>query len=193
MKLTPAPARPDSKSLQPGSGYAQPFDLLAACHERVQRSLDLLARLNAHCAKAGADATAASAAADVLRYFDLAAPLHHQDEELHVFPALEAAGNAALTDLCARLRAEHRQIEQRWQTLRPLLQDLTEGRLDLPPLAAASQAFIDIHRQHLLDENDQVFPAAESTLGPAQQHDMGLEMAGRRGLDLSGSAAPGSR
>lgn len=193
MKLTPAPARPDSKSLQPGSGYAQPFDLLAACHERVQRSLDLLARLNAHCAKAGADATAASAAADVLRYFDLAAPLHHQDEEAHVFPALEAAGNATLAELCTRLRAEHRQIEQRWQTLRPLLQDLIDGRLNLHPLTAASQAFIDIHRQHLLDENDQVFPAAESTLGPAQQHDMGLEMAARRGLDLSGSAARGSR
>ncbi|WP_397535183.1 hemerythrin domain-containing protein [Roseateles sp.] len=193
MKATPVTGRPSPEPLQAGSGYAEPFELLSACHERVQRSLDMLERLNAHCASHGADARAASAAADVLRYFDIAAPLHHQDEELHVFPALEAGGDAALADLCVRLRAEHRQIEQRWQTLRPLLQDLIDGRLDLRPLADASQTFIDIHRLHLLDENDQVFPAAESTLGPAQQHDMGLEMAGRRGLDLSGSAAPGSR
>ena len=32
-------------TLNPGSSYAQPLALLAACHERVTRSLDLLERL----------------------------------------------------------------------------------------------------------------------------------------------------
>lgn len=31
-----------------------------------------------------------------MRYFGLAAPLHHQDEELHLFPPLLAGPDAAL-------------------------------------------------------------------------------------------------
>lgn len=193
MKPILAPTRPATEALQPGSGYAQPFELLQACHERVERSLGLLQRLCAHCASAGADANARSAAADVLRYFDIAAPLHHQDEELHVFPALEASGDAALVTTCATLREGHRQIGVRWAALRPLLQAITQGSVDATALSAAAQAFIDIHQQHLLDENGLVFPAAQARLDSGQQRAMGLEMAARRGLDLSGSAAPGSR
>lgn len=60
--------------------------MLEACHERVQRTLGLLGRLREHVRKQGVDNDARQAARDVLRYFDIAAPLHHQDEELHVFP-----------------------------------------------------------------------------------------------------------
>ncbi|MCB1958559.1 MAG: hemerythrin domain-containing protein, partial [Rhodocyclaceae bacterium] len=71
----------------PGAGFDQPFELLSACHDRVQRSLDLLRRLQDHLAIHGADGQAQDAARDVLRYFDIAAPLHHDDEERHIFPA----------------------------------------------------------------------------------------------------------
>ena len=78
----------------PGAGYEAPFEMLDACHERVERMLRLLNKLRAHLQASGWDAQAAEAARDVLRYFNEAAPRHHEDEERHVFPAVLAAPDA---------------------------------------------------------------------------------------------------
>lgn len=166
---------------QPGSSYQQPFELLAACHERVERSLNLLARLCEHLATAGPDAMARDAARDVLRYFDIAAPLHHRDEELHIFPAL--AADPLLAPVCARLLAQHREIEAQWQPLRALLQALDTA--ELPALRRAAEAFARLHQEHLRSENELIFPAARAMLGEAQAQAMGVEMAARRGLRLT--------
>lgn len=167
---------------QPGSSYQQPFELLAACHERIERSLRLLARLCDHLATAGPDAVARDAARDVLRYFDIAAPLHHQDEELHIFPAL--AGNPALAPVCARLQAQHREIDAQWRPLRTLLQTLDPA--ELAALRRAAEAFARLHQEHLRSENELIFPAARTLVGEAQGQAMGIEMAARRGLTLTG-------
>ena len=105
----------------PAVGFEQPFEMLQACHERVQRSLDLLRRLTAHIDAHGHDAASRSAAADVLRYFDLAAPLHHEDEELHVFPALAASPDAGVRQAIATLRDDHRRMAERWARARLVL------------------------------------------------------------------------
>lgn len=78
----------------PAVGFEAPFDMLEACHERVRRSLALLNRLVTWVDEHGHDDMSRSAASDVLRYFNLAAPLHHQDEELHVFPLLSCGDDA---------------------------------------------------------------------------------------------------
>lgn len=179
-------------TLDPGSSYAAPFDLLAACHERIARSLTLLERLVVHVDTNGIDAAAASAATDVMRYFDIAAPLHHEDEERHVFPAL--AGDAALAPVCARLSAEHRDIAAQWARLRPLLDDAAAaGEVDAEALRREAAAFAALHDAHLRTEDELVFPRAAQDLTPAVQASMGTEMAARRGLDLSRSASRGSR
>jgi len=54
----------------PAAGYEAPFQILHACHERVQRTLSLLQRLQAHVAQQGADAQAIQAARDIVRYFE---------------------------------------------------------------------------------------------------------------------------
>jgi len=170
---------PTRGGLEAGSSYAAPFGLLAACHERVQRSLDLLLRLLAHALSQGPDRLAQDAAADVLRYFDIAAPLHHQDEERHVFPALPGDPR------CQRLIAQHREIDTQWQALRAGLQDL--ARLDaaqLLDLEQQAQAFAALHEAHLRCEDELVFPAAAVQLDAAAQQAMGSEMAARRGLRL---------
>jgi iron-sulfur cluster repair protein YtfE (RIC family) len=95
----------------PAASLDQPFELLAGCHDRVRRSLALLQRLVEHVRAHGADAQARSAADDVLRYFDIAGPQHHLDEEKHVLPLLEASGDAALIDAAHKLRADHRQLD----------------------------------------------------------------------------------
>lgn len=165
----------------PSAGFDQPFEMLAACHARMERSLDLLERLGRHLHDKGCDAQARSAAADVLRYFDIAAPLHHQDEELHVLPQLRAQGQAGLA---ARLRADHQVMEHDWARLRPDLLAVADGRLDGRTLAAAVARwtqFAALYRRHLAAEEAQVFPAASAALTPAQQQAMGAEMAARRG------------
>lgn len=167
----------------PAASFDEPFEMLAACHERMQRTLDLLARLRAHLPAHGADAQAQQAARDVLRYFDQAAPQHHRDEELHVFPPVLASGDAASAALVKRLQQEHRQMEEAWVAARGVLAAIAEGRLQQADAAAsqALEAFSTPYAAHLAGENDVVFPAARALLDAAATAAMGREMRRRRG------------
>lgn len=173
-----------------GSSYEQPFELLLACHERVERSLQLLLRLCQHLKAQGLDGRARDAARDIRRYFDIAAPLHHEDEERHVFPVLEQQEDEALREVCARLRDEHQRIHAQWQVLRALLAQLdtlpdgATTALQQDMLSRASDAFVGLHKEHLRLEDQLVFPGARQGLSAARQQAMGEEMAARRGLDL---------
>lgn len=166
----------------PAVGFEQPYDMLAACHERVQRSLDLLMRLIAHVRTQGHDVQSQSAARDVLRYFDLAAPQHHLDEERHVFPRLLTQGSAAEQALVQRLQTEHREMEALWTQLRPALQSWSTAHEPSPleELEPLAQRYTALYAQHLNDENTLVFPVAQ-THTPAQElAAMGAEMQARR-------------
>lgn len=164
---------------EPAAGFDEPFALLGACHDRVRRMLALLERLQAHVARHGADPDARSAARDVLRYFDIAAPLHHEDEERHVFPLLRAAGQAALAD---RLQADHLAMKPAWAAVRATLTALAEGRT-VRPEPGAWEAFAVLYRRHLQDEDAQAYPLAAARSGPEAQAAMGAEMAARRGVN----------
>ncbi|MBX9960167.1 MAG: hemerythrin domain-containing protein [Burkholderiaceae bacterium] len=167
----------------PAAGFEQPYAMLEACHERVQRTLDLLERLIDHVAQHGHDAQSRSAAADVLRYFDLAAPLHHQDEELHVFPPLLAGEDVALQAVVRRLQAEHREMETCWAALRPTLLRWREaGASDAPDATLRAQAarFAQLYAGHIPVEETLVFPGAQAGMDAAHQAAMGQEMQARR-------------
>jgi hemerythrin-like domain-containing protein len=167
----------------PAAGFDQPFEMLAGCHERVQRTLDLLGRLVVHVQGHGADAPAQAATRDVLRYFDIAAPQHHLDEERHLVPVLQASGNAALQAAAARLLAEHRLIEQAWAELRQALVTLEAG-LMAPTLAAEAGRFIALHGPHIVLEDGLAFPTARECMTPVQIVAMSADMAQRRGVSL---------
>lgn len=164
----------------PAAGFDAPFEMLDACHERVRRSLALLDKLIAHLREGRFDAPAADAARDVLRYFDLAAPLHHEDEERHVFPAVEAA----LPDAVRRLRDDHRAMTVAWAQLRvPLAALAADPQAARAPgfvggLQAAAAAHAALYAQHLQTEETLVFPQACECV--ADQAAMGAEMARRR-------------
>lgn len=167
----------------PAVGFEQPFEMLGACHERVQRTLDLLGRLITHVDQNGHDSQSRSAAADVLRYFDLAAPLHHQDEELHVFPPLLAGDDAALQAMVRQLQTEHREMEDLWAALRPtLLQWCEPGASDRPDASWRQMAdrFALLYAAHIPIEETLVFPGAQSGMDTARLVSMGAEMQARR-------------
>lgn len=172
-------------TVSPGAGFEAPFDMLGACHERVERSLKLLGRLTQYLHSHGVDESARSAALDVLRYFDIAAPAHHQDEERHVFPQLLEHNDTALSALVQRLRADHVLIEACWRELRVCLVALRDANatpFNATTLNSHAQVFIDLHSEHIRLENDMAFPRARTGMSAEQTNTMGQEMAQRRGV-----------
>ena len=168
----------------PGAGFDQPFEMLDACHDRVRRSLDLLARLRSYLHDKGCDDSARQAARDVLRYFDMAAPLHHEDEERHVFPPLLAqTGDAPLLALVRQLQRDHVQMAERWAAARGALQAMGDGQLQAftPAHGAALDDFAACYADHLRHEDESIYPAARALLGAPAQQAIGREMAARRG------------
>ena len=173
-------ARP-SLYLSPAAGMDQPTEILSACHERMERTLALLERLALHLnGPAGADAAAQEAARDILRYFDLAVPHHHLDEELHLVPALRRCGHAELAD---RLLAEHLTLTRAFEFIRPRLTALRDhGRR---PATDDWGRFAALYRRHIELEDSLVYPRSFSSLHEADRKAMGREMARRRRIPAS--------
>ena len=160
----------------PAVGFDEPFEMLAACHDRVRRSLDLLLRLQAHVHQHGVDDQARDAAADVLRYFDRAGPAHHEDEERHVLPRLRTAGLAEMAD---RLHADHAEMTRLWARLRAPLLAWTQGTV-VALDADLLRRYVSLYEAHLAVEDEQAFAKASAGLDAAALLPMGEEMAARR-------------
>ena len=196
----------------PGAGYEAPFEMLDACHERVERMLRLLHKLRAHLQASGWDAQAAEAARDVLRYFNEAAPRHHEDEERHVFPAVLAAPDApalphtgtgegtgigsSLHAVVRRLLQDHADMQTRWASARPVLERIARPATGpWQPLDTAEEAALDgfasLYASHIEAENHLIYPAAQQALTPAQLQAMSADMMARRGVVLTDARLAG--
>lgn len=168
----------------PAAGFDQPLDMLDGCHERLRRSLALLERLSAHLTAHGADQAAQEAARDVLRYFDLAAPHHHRDEELHLVPLLQR--DPSTRAWAEQLLSEHAQLAPMWLNARIALVKVSEGVWPAETEAAALQAqwahWTQALRAHAAWEDAVVYPWVRTQLSTDHAHAMGQEMAQRRGV-----------
>lgn len=164
------------------TSFDEPLTLLHACHDRVHERCALLQKLWQHMATHGADAQAQSAAANILRYFDVAAPHHHEDEERHVFPVLLASGDAKLEQCARTLLQQHQDMAAAWQQLRPLLQAVQQGQTpDLTTHAALIEHFVALYEAHIALEEEVAFPAGFAAMPAQAQAQAGDEMATRRG------------
>ncbi|MDO9315730.1 MAG: hemerythrin domain-containing protein [Burkholderiaceae bacterium] len=171
----------------PAVGFEQPFEMLLACHERVRRSLALLGRLVRHVGDHGHDEQSRSAASDVLRYFDLAAPLHHDDEEQHVFPILAGSGDADLAAAVAGLHSDHLRMSALWAGLRVTL----EAWSGAGAAGAGAGALLDqiadfdhLYAAHLATEEGVVFPAARARMDDQRLAVMSADMQRRRAVPV---------
>jgi len=166
------------------SGFDEPFAMLAACHDRLRCSLRLLERLRKYLAGNAVDEQARQAALEVLRYFTVAAPLHHEDEERHVVPLLRLSEEKALGEVSLQLMQDHEQIRLVWRTLEPLLRDVVRGESPhAGRLADLARTFVRMNESHLEFERDVVFPQARELQGrdgPAARPVMRQDMARRR-------------
>ena len=168
---------------RPAVGFEQPFEMLEACHERVHRSLDLLRRIVVHIDSKGHDEQSHSALGDVLRYFDIAGPLHHQDEELHVFPALLAHPDGLVLAAVEQLRADHVRMHGLWIELREVLLgwqgDAHAGAITEPERRLLGD-FVSSYERHIPLEEAVAYPAARDEFNASDLARIGAEMAARR-------------
>ncbi|MBK9573744.1 MAG: hemerythrin domain-containing protein [Rhodoferax sp.] len=167
----------------PAVGFEQPFEMLEACHSRVQRSLALLEKLLAYVQTKGHDEQSRSAAADVLRYFDLAAPLHHADEELNIFPIVLTHGNATAISAVESLQRDHQTMHALWQRVREVLTPWSLPGADAPVSEVAQGLitdFVACYGSHIRTEEDLVYPQARALMSPAQIADISQQMRARR-------------
>ena len=167
----------------PAVGFEQPFEMLEACHERVRRSLGLLRRIVAHIDAQGHDAQSRAATADVLRYFDVAGPQHHEYEERHVFPALAEHPDDLVRAAVEQLKSDHLRMSAQWQRLRAAL--ITWRDADAPPpIDTDTRALIDeyvvSYERHIPLEEAVAYPAARPLFSDADIARIGAEMAARR-------------
>jgi hemerythrin-like domain-containing protein len=162
----------------PAPGFDDPLGMLYACHRRMERQLASLDRLRRHLAEHHADTEARVAARAILRYFDMAAPNHHDDEEASLFPRLVGAAPEIAT-ATAHLQREHRHLEAHYAKLRPLLAAIATGNGAFLPTKGVA-AFCDAYRRHLRREEDDLLAVAAELLDADALAAIGGEMAQRR-------------
>lgn len=166
-------------------GFDQPLAVLKHCHDRIRKQLATLDKLLSHLRDHGIDENAQQAAKAVLRYFNKAAPLHHEDEEIDLLPTLQSCvtGEDAelLSGLLATILGQHRQMEQLWQTLAPQLVAIEDGSgVDLS--ASDIDDFTALYTEHMQIEETQIAPMAQRLFSQDQMHALGAAMQARRGI-----------
>jgi hemerythrin-like domain-containing protein len=165
---------------EPLPGFDQPLALLRACHTKNLAHCELLEQLAANLDNAVRAEEVRGAARQVMTYFSTSAHLHHQDEEIDLFPLLTRQ-SLKLADLVHSLRQEHRELDTLWDSIAADLKRLQ----DIPDHAVFAKrvhAFCELNRRHVRRENMEFLPRAESSLSSRQLQDIGAAMAARRGV-----------
>jgi pyridoxamine 5'-phosphate oxidase len=182
----------------PAAGFDQPLALWHACHERVARMTNLLERLVEHLKTHPVDEAAGVTASTVRRYFDEAAPRHHEDEEADLFPRLLARLERAphrpdaqrIAAQVRRLLHDHAEMDSLWASLRAQLACVEAGTA--PQFDDTQVAlFINGYRAHIEIEENELAPLLHATLDGADLAAIGRAMAARRGVDWDEIAASG--
>jgi pyridoxamine 5'-phosphate oxidase len=170
----------------PGAGFDQPVEMWLACHERVQRFAALLARLIEHLGKHGADNDAQVTATSIRRYFNEAAPRHHEDEEVDMFPRLRerlhAQADKAVLDVLEQVEADHLEMAGVWAALDADLAQVARGNA-VQLSQAAVDRFATMYRHHIDAEERVLLPALKRALSARDWQQIGRAMAERRGLE----------
>jgi hemerythrin-like domain-containing protein len=160
--------------------FDDPLGMLKACHSRIERQLMTLGRLQRHLPQNGCDDDARAAARAILRYFDLAAPNHHADEETSIFPRLAAKAPQARS-LLEQLERDHATLAAGWTRLRPLLASIAAGQranLSAKDVAVVRRAY----ESHIAREEGELIPLAAAAFDAETLAAIGREMAARRNV-----------
>jgi len=172
--------------------FDQPVAVLKHCHGRIRKQLATLEKLLAHLPEHGADQQARQAATAVLKYFEKAAHLHHDDEEQDLIPMLRAVARgedaATLQALAPVILQDHKDMDAMWQDLHEQLTAIADGsgaRLS----AATVQRFSQRYLNHMEREESTMAPMALRLFSPEQMRQLGQAMQRRRGIEPAAAAS----
>jgi hemerythrin-like domain-containing protein len=177
---------------KPSPTFQEPLELLSDCHRRIESFLQALI-LVAEQANGGAlKELQREALGTALRYFREAAPKHTADEEESLFTRMREVNDdvirAALAKIDA-LEADHEVAKRAHDEVEELGQKwLAVGTLsgdDSARFVALLRELKSIYQRHIAVEDNEIFPLARAVLTSAALHDVGREMAERRGQNAS--------
>ncbi|MFN3428695.1 MAG: hemerythrin domain-containing protein [Candidatus Sericytochromatia bacterium] len=171
--------------LEAAPGPDDPVGMLMACHRRLEGRLETLTRVVEVYRVRDEERydQAAGAIGLVIRHLHGPTRLHHEDEELSLFPRM-IARDAQAGAVIAGLEVEHEALEVQWAALLPVLVGLAEG--DEPTdelverLASGVEALIATYREHIRIEDQELYPMAKQLLAETEIAAVGQEMAARR-------------
>jgi hypothetical protein len=170
----------------PAASLDEPFDLLDACHARAKHHLRMLLRLRAHLGEHGWDRDANDAWCAVRRYFTVAAPLHYEDEELHIFPKLRLHSDPSVQKIVDDLIDDHRRFHELWNRICGSMDQWCTGshgqahNIAPPSIDALFEEFDRLHAEHIQREETFVLPIARKSRTPGKAGGLIL-LAPRRG------------
>ena len=172
--------------------FDQPVAVLKHCHGRIRKQLATLEKLLAYLPEHGADEQARQAASAVLKYFDKAAHLHHEDEEQDLIPMLRAVAQgedaATLQALAPVILQDHKDMDAMWQDLHEQLSMIADG--SAAQLSAGTvQRFAQRYLSHMEREENTMAPMALRLFSPQQMAQLGQAMQRRRGIVPAASHA----
>lgn len=175
---------------QPDHGFNEPVRLMRDCHRRIEKFLGVLSRVVAdrHGGELNAEYREALEAA--LRYFKAAAPWHTRDEEDSLFPRMRELRDSRVLEVMARIAAlesDHADAEAKHAIVDELgTRWVARGTLEAFELDRLRRLLVELrqtYQHHIADEDNVIFPLAESLLPSTSIIAIGREMAERRGLD----------
>lgn len=165
-------------------GFDEPLALLRACHTHILDHCDLLETIVARIRDGEVDGPTREAVRKVVSYFTTNARLHHQDEEQDLFPLL-IRQSLKLAELIYGLKQAHTELDTLWAALAPELKRFP-NLIEPDTFIEQAGRFCELNREHIRRENMEFLPLADSSLSSRQLKDIGIAMAGRRGVRYPG-------
>jgi hemerythrin-like domain-containing protein len=159
------------------------ISLLLRCHDRIRHFTDLAERLGLHPERPARDRQGAAHA--VLRYYEVALPLHEADENDSIYPRLSRALPVGhLAEANRSMVQQHAVIDVLIAGLIPMWRLIAENpeeqqRLS-PELPRRVQQLRELWSTHLRLEEEEIIPAMRRFLSQQELQAIEAEMRARR-------------
>ena len=168
----------------PVNDFANGIRVLRTYHDDFIVRGEQLLRLTEAIYKNGMTGSFATRCIEIHSYYTRANKLHHQDEEVALFPAI-VNQSFLLDGMIERLTLDHEEIEETWDELAVMLGN-PEQLTGVGKLKRIASEFEKKQREHLVRENEDFLAHVEKILGQEQLVTLGKKMAALRGLNNNG-------
>ena len=169
---------------RPDSGFDDPIGMLTDCHRRIEQFLRILVMVADRASGRALTGEESAAVQASLEYFRQGGQRHNADEEESLFPRLRAAESQAEFTEIAGLESDHRDAAQWHQAVEGLYENWIERGALSPEeheeLHSTTQRLKRLYEEHILLEEQVVFPRAAKLLDQKSITEIGQEFRARR-------------